>query len=172
MVDTGFIVCIYVTRDLYHSGMFALQILASRTFYLVVALAAQAVVIPFDASAANINSFTTRWDVLHFKDIADNGYRWEHQYAFFPAVPILLRHLSPFTIFLLNSALAYDSTLTLYKLSLHHLGRQDLSRLAALLSLLPSSPATLYFAPYTEPFFTYLSYRGWCSHRVACLYPC
>lgn len=140
--------------------MFTLQILASRLFYLLVALVAQAVVSSFDASADNAQSFTTRWDVLHFKGIADNGYRWEHQYAFFPAVPLLLRHLSPFILILLNLALAYDSTLTLYKLSMHHLGRQDLSRLAVLLSLLPFSPMTLYFAPYTEPFFTYLSYRG------------
>ncbi|KAF8891684.1 GPI mannosyltransferase 2, partial [Infundibulicybe gibba] len=55
---------------------------------------------------------------------------------------------------------ACDSTRTLYHLSLHHLGSPSLAFLASVLSLFPSSPATLYFAPYTEPFFTYFSYRG------------
>lgn len=136
------------------------QVLASRVFYLAIALAAHAIVHPFDASANSVQNILTRWDVLHFKDIADNGYRWEHQYAFLPAIPFLLRHLSPFSLFLLNAALSYDSARTLFKLSLHHLRRQDVSHLAALLSLIPFSPATLYFAPYAEPFFTYFSYRG------------
>ncbi|KAF8170181.1 GPI mannosyltransferase 2 [Mycena galopus ATCC 62051] len=48
----------------------------------------------------------------------------------------------------------------MYSLSLHHLGSPALARLAAILSLLPSSPATLFLAPYTEPFFTYFSYKG------------
>ncbi|KAJ7668374.1 GPI mannosyltransferase 2 [Mycena polygramma] len=48
----------------------------------------------------------------------------------------------------------------MYALSLHHLGSSALARLATVLSLLPSSPVTLFLAPYSEPFFTYLSYKG------------
>ncbi|KAF5351807.1 hypothetical protein D9756_007390 [Leucocoprinus leucothites] len=134
------------------------QVLASRVFYSALALAAQYSLSPFDASAQN--GFFVRWDVLHFTDIATHGYRWEHHFAFLPAAPFLLRYLSPFAIFCLNSALAYDSTVTLYELSRHHLGNDAVARLAALLSLIPFSPSTLYLAPYAEPFFTYLSYRG------------
>jgi phosphatidylinositol glycan class V len=133
------------------------QILISRVFYSAVALAAAAFLRPFDASARSI---FVRWDVLHFHNIAANGYRWEHQFAFLPAAPLLLRYLSPLAIFALNTVLAYDTTATLYQLSRLHLGNDDVARLAALLSLIPSSPATLYLAPYAEPFFTYLSYRG------------
>lgn len=58
------------------------------------------------------------------------------------------------------AAIACDTTCTLYQLTLHHLGSPTLAYLTALLSLMPSNPATLYFVPYTEPFFTYLSYKG------------
>lgn len=133
------------------------QLVISRAFYLALALAALPLLHPFDSSSSSI---LTRWDVLHFTDIAQHAYHWEHQYAFLPAIPFLLRHLSPLLLFLLNTALAYDSTFSLYNLSLHHLGRPDLARLATLLSLIPFSPPTLYLAPYTEPFFAHLSYRG------------
>ena len=52
------------------------------------------------------------------------------------------------------------STTTLYNLTLHHLGSPNLALITSVLSLLPSSPATLRFAAYSEPFFTYLSYKG------------
>ncbi|KAF9451270.1 glycosyltransferase family 76 protein [Macrolepiota fuliginosa MF-IS2] len=140
--------------------MFLFNLLASRLVYLAVALVAHAVVRPFDASADSANSILIRWDVLHFKDIADNGYHWEHQYAFLPAAPILLRYFSPVVLVLLNTVLAYDSVTTLYELSLRYLANEHIAHLAALLSLVPFSPPALCFAPYTEPFFTHLSYRG------------
>ena len=52
------------------------------------------------------------------------------------------------------------STTTLYNLTLHHVGSPNLALIASVLSFLPSSPATLRFAAYSEPFFTYLSYKG------------
>ncbi|KDQ57726.1 glycosyltransferase family 76 protein [Jaapia argillacea MUCL 33604] len=58
--------------------------------------------------------------------------------------------------------------LTLYKLTLRHFPRRPLIALiSALLGLLPSSPATLWYAPYTEPFFIFFSYQGmWaCAKR-------
>ncbi|EKM80848.1 hypothetical protein AGABI1DRAFT_71435 [Agaricus bisporus var. burnettii JB137-S8] len=141
-------------------AIFFRAVLVSRAVFLTVALAAlTAVPTPFDASAPD--GLFVRWDVLHFLDIARDGYRWEHNYAFLLAGPFLLRLLRhPALLFLVNTALAYDSSVTLYRLSLRRLRRKDLARLAALLALIPSSPATLYWAPYAEPFFTYLSYRG------------
>lgn len=32
-----------------------------------------------------------RWDAVHFLDIAEGGYLYEDQFAFFPGVPVLIR---------------------------------------------------------------------------------
>ncbi|KAL6308172.1 GPI mannosyltransferase 2 [Sparassis latifolia] len=120
-----------------------------------------------------------RWDAFHFGHIAQHGYVYEYEWAFFPGTPLLMRgaasvvrlfevrSASPETPgwedVLLGGALAAclcSSTTTLYRLTLHHFRSPSLAFLAALLSLLPSSPATLRLAGYSEPFFTYLSYRG------------
>ncbi|KAJ7727668.1 glycosyltransferase family 76 protein [Mycena maculata] len=114
---------------------------------------------PFDAATSHL---LLRWDALHFIHIARNGYVFEHEWAWFPALPFLLS-LFPDSLLsptVLSLAIAYDTTLTMYHLSLHHLGSPALAKLAAILSLLPSSPVTLFLAPYNEPFFTYLSYKG------------
>jgi GPI mannosyltransferase 2 len=52
------------------------------------------------------------------------------------------------------------STQTLYKLTLHHFKSRHFALLAAGLSLMPSSPATVLFAPYTEPYFAFFSFQG------------
>lgn len=57
-------------------------------------------------------------------------------------------------------AVVCDSTHVLYDLSLHHFRSHSLAFLSAALSVFSSSPAALKLAPYNEPFFTYLSYRG------------
>ncbi|KAF9467247.1 GPI mannosyltransferase 2 [Collybia nuda] len=120
-----------------------------------------------------------RWDSFHFLHIARYGYSYENQWAFFPGVPFLIRtasallsvfHAHAHPDLLLSAAFlaaACDGTYTLYQLSLHHLRNPHLALLAALLSLIPSSPATLHFTPYTEPFFTFLSYKGmlYCARR-------
>jgi phosphatidylinositol glycan class V len=114
-----------------------------------------------------------RWDEFHFLHIAHHGYTYENQWAFFPGAPLLMR-FSAFLLSLLpgvsthpdlllagaTAALACDGTRTLYDLSLHHLRSPHLALLTALLSLIPSSPATLHFTPCSEPFFTFLSYKG------------
>jgi phosphatidylinositol glycan class V len=109
-----------------------------------------------------------RWDVFHIGLVAEERV-YEHQWAFFPGVPgfiKLLGHVTPndrlATLLQggLMLAIACDSTLVLYELSLRHLKSPSLSFLSAMLSLLPSSPATLRYAAYAEPFFTWASYRG------------
>jgi hypothetical protein len=110
-----------------------------------------------------------RWDVFHLELAADER-MYEHQWAFFPGAPNFtkfLRQIAPsdgWATLLQGGvllAIACDSTLVLYDLSLHHLKSSSLSFLSAILSLLPSSPATLRHAFYAEPFFTWASYRGY-----------
>ncbi|KAF8502085.1 glycosyltransferase family 76 protein [Russula emetica] len=135
----------------------------------------------FDASPRTLlassafPSFTSslfRWDAFHFTAIANDGYSHEHHWAFFPGVPILLRAAdrlpalfldvaTPLSwLALLNTAVAIPTTRAIYHLTLIHFRSPSFALLTALLSLLPASPATLYFAPYAEPIFTFLSYQG------------
>lgn len=111
-----------------------------------------------------------RWDIFHFLHIASDRYLYEHEWAFLPSLPLILHTLeSGFAgefkhpnvlLWGILAVLSFWTTQTLYDLSLHHLQSPELSLLAALLSLIPTSPVTLFFAPYNEPFFTFFSYRG------------
>ncbi|GJE96715.1 glycosyltransferase family 76 protein [Phanerochaete sordida] len=116
-----------------------------------------------------------RWDTLYFAHIAQEGYVYEQEWAFFPGAPFVMRTAGE----LLRRLQADDSltvahllaggglasllcgtTTTLYDLTMHYFGSPSIAYLTCVLSLLPSSPATLRFSASTEPFFTYLSYRG------------
>ncbi|KAF7311676.1 GPI mannosyltransferase 2 [Mycena kentingensis (nom. inval.)] len=123
-------------------------------------LAFQHVLFPtFDSAAPQ---FLLRWDAVHFIHVARAGYVYEHEWAWFPAIPFLLS-FSKFAPTIISIVVASDMTATMYALSLHHLQSPALARLATLLSLLPSSPATLFVAPYTELLYTYFSYKGMLS---------
>ncbi len=130
-----------------------------------------------------------RWDAFHFAHMAQEGYAYEHEWAFFPGASFIMRLVSRTVDYLRGSvgqprvaellsagALAScfcGTTTTLYNLTLHHFGSPQIAFLTCLLSLLPSSPATLRFSAYNEPFFTYLSYRGehWSTCRdTACMH--
>jgi GPI mannosyltransferase 2 len=139
----------------------------------------------FDASPRTLvapsafPSFTSallRWDVFHFAKIAKDGYSYDHHWAFFPGVPLLLRVADRLPAFfydnstsafawlaLLHTLLAIPTTRTIYHLTSIHFRSPSFALLTALLSLLPASPVVLYFAPYAEPIFTFLSYRGMCT---------
>ncbi|KAG9318884.1 hypothetical protein JVU11DRAFT_993 [Chiua virens] len=121
-----------------------------------------------------------RWDAFHFVHVAQQGRAYEHAWAFFPALPFIMRvsgHLLSCVPGLAPDAAAqllggavlaaiFDPTRVLYRLSLYHLRSPSAAFLATALSLLSSSPAPLRFAPYTEPFFTYCSYQGmWACAR-------
>jgi hypothetical protein len=114
-----------------------------------------------------------RWDVIHFAGIAKDGYSCDYRWAFFPGVPLLLRAAdrlptlffdtttSPFAwVALLHVSLAIPTTRAIYHLTSIHFRSPSFALLTAFLSLLPGSPVTLYFAPYAEPIFTFLSYQG------------
>lgn len=134
----------------------------------------------FDASPSiwisrtSPSSILLRWDAFHFAHIAREGYVYEHEWAFFNGLPLLMRvsaHLQALVGFGSNDwttllrggagmAVLCDSTNVLYHLSLHHLRSPSLAFLSAALSVFSSSPTALRLASYNEPFFTYFSYRG------------
>ncbi|PCH43477.1 glycosyltransferase family 76 protein [Wolfiporia cocos MD-104 SS10] len=121
-----------------------------------------------------------RWDSFHFAHIARSGHMYEYEWAFLPGPPLLMRGVArllqildqrrPFPAqaasweyVLLGGTLAAcfcGTASTLYYLTLHHFRSRSFSLLTSLLSLLPSSPGTLRLSGYSEPFFTYLSYKG------------
>ncbi len=121
-----------------------------------------------------------RWDSFHFSHIAQHEYVYEKEWAFFPDMPLVMRACaSLFRLLGVGSSSGDDSfnleqvllggflaaclsgsVITMYRLTLHHMRSPTLAFLAALLSLLPSSPATLRLAGYSEPFFTYMTYKG------------
>lgn len=115
-----------------------------------------------------------RWDMFFFASIATDGYAFEQQFAFMPGVPFLMRALrwvrSQFrgahtsTLAMLRDCAAcvliIDPVSTLYQLSSEMTLSPSFGMLTSMLSLLPASPATSRLTPYTEPFFTCLSYRG------------
>ncbi len=123
-------------------------------------------------------SFLLRWDAFHFVHIAKEGYVFEHEFAFFPGTPFLMRSFARIMDFLgLTTAggfggvlvggavasLASDAAIiVLYDLTNETFESPAFAYLCSLLYLLSSSPATLRNAPYAEPFFALLSYQGMC----------
>ncbi|KAF8070286.1 glycosyltransferase family 76 protein [Lyophyllum atratum] len=145
--------------------------LLSRLLSFLVLIVAHRLLPLFDASPRLVPQAAwfqplVRWDSLHYQAITNNGYTYENQWAFLPGTPFLMHVLrfgasNSFLWPLALLAVASDMTQTLYELTRHHFpASPSLARLVCLLSLLPSSPATLHFAPYGEAFFTWLSYKG------------
>lgn len=46
---------------------------------------------PLDEAVRSVLAPFARWDALYFLQIATNGYQYEHQHAFFPLFPLLIR---------------------------------------------------------------------------------
>ncbi|KAG1878223.1 glycosyltransferase family 76 protein [Suillus subluteus] len=125
-------------------------------------------------SGTSPSSVLLRWDAFHFAHIAREGYVYEHEWAFFNGLPLLMRisaHLQALAGFGSNDwgtllrggagiAILCDSTHVLYHLSLHHFRSPSLAFLSTALSVFSNSPTALKLASYSEPFFTYFSYRG------------
>ncbi|KAF9047295.1 GPI mannosyltransferase 2 [Panaeolus papilionaceus] len=105
-----------------------------------------------------------RWDSIHFLNIAQQNYLYEHEWAFLPAISTVIKLFNwPQNSWLLHVfilLLGVDSCRTIYNLTLLKFKSKSYATLVALLSLIPTSPITLWFAPYNEPFFTNLSYHG------------
>ncbi|KAG6333853.1 hypothetical protein ID866_5241, partial [Astraeus odoratus] len=139
--------------------------LVSRLLICVLIVSSTALLTVFDASPRLVlddtfSAWTTsllRWDAFHFAHVADEGRMYEYEWAFFPGVPLIMRWSgSALSILGLSApgwpallrggalaAVFFDSTCILYQLSLHHLRSPSAAFLAAALSLLSSSAATL-----------------------------
>lgn len=84
------------TLSIFHHTMCFREALASRVVIVGIAVALEATVPPYDTSnahraAGHWSAALANWDGLHFRAIAERGYRFENQLAFFPGVPWMLR---------------------------------------------------------------------------------
>lgn len=118
----------------------------------------------------------SRWDAEHYLFIAEKGYLFEHNFAFFPLFPIILRGLAETVLWPLSSwlsvrgrllvaiALGNSALFLLSAVALYALGRivlQD-KRLSLLSSLLYCiTPANVFMtAGYSESLFAALTFGG------------
>ncbi|XP_010865390.1 GPI mannosyltransferase 2 isoform X1 [Esox lucius] len=118
----------------------------------------------------------SHWDAEHFLFIAERGYLYEHNYAFFPMFPIILRGLAETILWpisawltlrgrlLLAVALGNSALFLLSVVALYGLGRVVLQdrRLALVSSLLYClTPANVFMmAGYSESLFAALTFGG------------
>ncbi|XP_056142851.1 palmitoyltransferase ZDHHC18-A [Lampris incognitus] len=118
----------------------------------------------------------SRWDAEHFLFIAERGYLYEHNFAFFPLLPVVLRGLAETLLrplsgwltvrgrLLLAVALGNSALFLLSAVALYALGRLVLQdrRLALLSSLLYClTPANVFMAAgYSESLFAALTFGG------------
>ncbi|GAA6099255.1 palmitoyltransferase ZDHHC18-A isoform X1 [Tachysurus ichikawai] len=120
----------------------------------------------------------SRWDAEHFLFIAEHGYLYEHNFAFFPLFPLVLRllatillwPLSPFLtvhgrllvmVAIANSTLFVMSAVALYGLSRMVLQDRKLAMISSLIYCL--TPANVFMlAGYSESIFALLTFGGLC----------
>ncbi|XP_028326653.1 palmitoyltransferase ZDHHC18-A [Gouania willdenowi] len=118
----------------------------------------------------------SRWDAEHYLFIAERGYLYEHNFAFFPLFPIVLRGLADVLLWPLsswlslrgrlllavalgNSALFLLSVVALYALSRTVLQDRRLALLSSLLYCI--TPANVFMtAGYSESLFAALTFGG------------
>ncbi|KAM3873192.1 palmitoyltransferase ZDHHC18-A [Diretmus argenteus] len=118
----------------------------------------------------------SHWDAEHFLFIAERGYLYEHNFAFFPLFPVVLRGLAETLLWPLsswltvrgrlllavalgNSALFLLSAVALYALSRVVLQDRRLALLSSLLYCL--TPANVFMtAGYSESLFAALTFGG------------
>lgn len=117
-----------------------------------------------------------RWDAHHFLHIAQFGYTYENNLAFFPLFPFIARvfgflfnevfHLTEDKLaalllgaLIFNNFIFVKASLALYDLTLYMYHDTNFAYMTAVFFCL--SPATIFFiAPYTESFFSYCAFKG------------
>ncbi|KAH8828488.1 glycosyltransferase family 76 protein [Flagelloscypha sp. PMI_526] len=126
-----------------------------------------------------------RWDAFHFLHMAQNdalSTQYEYEWAFFPGPPLTMRIGAAFlrplvphpeeseaSLLLLGGSLVTAifeiwSIIVLHKLTKSLFsGSASMASLTVQLAFLPSSPAVLSMAPYSEPIFTFFAYTGMLS---------
>lgn len=129
-----------------------------------------------DSTVEWLLSGLSHWDAEHFLFIAERGYLYEHNFAFFPLLPVVLRGLAETLLWPLSSwlsvrgrllvavALGNSALFLLSVVALHALSRIVLQdrRLALLSSLLYCiTPANVFMtAGYSESLFAALTFGG------------
>ncbi|KAI9015006.1 GPI mannosyltransferase 2 [Gaertneriomyces semiglobifer] len=118
------------------------------------------------------------WDAVYFLDIAENGYMYEQEFAFFPGLPILLRIGSRLLLrgnssraariligALMTNVAFVLAVVALYKLGRHLLQNERTALAAALLFSI--TPAGFFMsAIYTESPFALFSFLGLLQHST------
>eukprot|EP00833_Pecoramyces_ruminatium_P004754 jgi/Orpsp1_1/1178786/evm.model.c7180000066739.1 len=117
-----------------------------------------------------------RWDSFFFYHIAENGYIYEQETAFFPFLPFMMRFLSNSILYPLQLILSYKcvllisgvlivnvsfvlATLTLYKLGIKIFKDEKFSKIAVICYCL--TPSGMFStAVYTESLFAFLTFLG------------
>ncbi|KAK8798834.1 hypothetical protein WA158_007918 [Blastocystis sp. Blastoise] len=91
------------------------------------------------------------WDALHFISIAEHGYQYEQQHAFFPGISFILR--------LLSNICFFGSVILLYRVTQSYFKDPQFSYRAAF--FFAANPATIHTtAIYTESPFLFFSLLG------------
>lgn len=166
----------------------------SRLFIWILSLISHMVVREHDSSASLILNDNTqhyslldqlviklfgvfiRWDSFFFYHIAENGYVYEQETAFFPFLPYMMKFLSNTILYPLQIFLNYKcvllisgvlivnvsfvlATATLYRLGIRIFKDEKFSRIAAICYCL--TPSGMFStAVYTESLFAFLTFYG------------
>ncbi|GAA5811563.1 hypothetical protein MFLAVUS_005002 [Mucor flavus] len=166
--------------------------IASRLITIALAIASYLFTGSYDSSAEiqletsshHVLNVFLRWDALYFLHIAEHGYVYEQETAFFPLMPLLARALSN-TVFLpLQSILGIKYTLllsgvtianvsfvlaagALYKLTLALLPRNQKLAYVSSIAFCLSPPAMFMSSFYTESIFALMSFTGmrWAAEK-------
>ncbi|KAK9718297.1 ER membrane glycoprotein subunit of the GPI transamidase complex-like protein [Basidiobolus ranarum] len=188
-------------------SLFALAIL-SRFVVWIIAVSSNYFIEDYDSSVDMIlpntstNNFLqaamrramaafVRWDAFYFVHIAEEGYIYEQEYAFFPMLPLLMRGLSatvlrPFQVFfdpkillilsgIIVSTLSFSlATVALYHLSYSIFKKERFALITALCYCF--TPSCMFMSSmYTESLFSLLTFVGmdlyvhkqfWCAAVV------
>ncbi|KAJ2848556.1 ER membrane glycoprotein subunit of the GPI transamidase complex-like protein, partial [Coemansia erecta] len=130
----------------------------------------------FERLAQGLAKIIVRWDAFYFVHIADAGYVYEQEHAFFPLLPLLMRVLVATVLSPVASAIGRKLALvvagvlisntafvlaaaTLYKLGCRSLGSNRLAYVSALMFVI--APSNMFMsAVYTESLFALLVFTA------------
>ncbi|KAJ2236224.1 ER membrane glycoprotein subunit of the GPI transamidase complex-like protein [Coemansia sp. RSA 1722] len=126
--------------------------------------------------ARALAQIVVRWDAFYFVHIADAGYIYEQEHAFFPLLPLLMRALTSTVLSPLVSAIGRQLALvvagvlvsntafvlaavTLYRLGCRSLSNEKLAYVSALMFVV--APSNMFMsAVYTESLFAWLAFSA------------
>ncbi|KAJ8328132.1 ER membrane glycoprotein subunit of the GPI transamidase complex-like protein [Batrachochytrium dendrobatidis] len=178
-----------------HTGQVLLLAMASRILYILIVALSTFTTTEYDTSATHVLAPSTiaacstpasqilltlkrlvRWDAVYFLGIAEQGYTYEQQFAFFPGLPLLMQAAthSLSSVFgssvcnhvllvisgiLISNTCFVMATVALYKLSAHVLHDNHIAFVSAI--LFAFNPAGIFMSSiYTESPFALCAFMG------------